>query len=157
MCNILCITDSTPPLTIRLTARTLPDNEDIRIETENNLYTLLMSEAAIRALAEQLSEEFEAKIKLDNVRMGSIVVDMMLEDLSKLEYIKDLSDKWVLSNIVDSILVTPEFLESCQAEYVELEAVVDEESYKQLRSQAGMLLANTYFSLASYVLFANSP
>ena len=157
MCNILCITDSTPPLTIRLTARTLPDNEDIRIETENNLYTLLMSEAAIRALAEQLSEEFEAKIKLDNVRMGSIVVDMMLEDLSKLEYIKDLSDKWVLSNIVDNILITPEFLGSCQAQYVELEAVVDEESYKQLRSQAGMLLANMYFSLASYVLFANSP
>ena len=157
MCNILCITDSTPPLTIRLTARTLPDNEDIRIETENNLYTLLMSEGAIRALAEQLSEEFEAKIKLDNVRMGSIVVDMMLEDLSKLEYIKDLSDKWVLSNIVDNILITPDFLESCQAQYVELEAVVDEESYKQLRSQAGMLLANMYFSLASYVLFANSP
>ena len=157
MCNILCITDSTPPLTIRLTTRTLPDNEDIQIETENNLYTLLMSEAAIRALAEQLSEEFEAKIKLDNVRMGSIVVDMMLEDLSKLEYIKDLSDKWVLSNIVDSILITPDFLESCQADYVELEAVVDEESYKQLRSQAGMLLANMYFSLASYVLFANSP
>ena len=79
---------------------------------------------------------------------------MMLEDLSKLEYIKDLSDKWALSNIVDNALITPGFLESCQAEYVELEVVVDEESYKQLRNQAGKILGFLVYHLM-FVLISN--
>ena len=71
--------------------------------------------------------------------MGSIMVDMVLGDLSKLEYIKKLSDKYVLSNIIDSILMTPEFIESCQAEDVGLEAVIDEESYNQIKSKYGKM------------------
>ena len=71
--------------------------------------------------------------------MGSIMVDMILGDLSKLEYIKELSDTWVLSNIVDNILVTPEFIQSCKAEDVGLEVVVDEDSYKQIKSHPGII------------------
>ena len=62
---------------------------------------------------------------------------MVLGDLSRLEYIKEMSDKWVLSSIVDRILMTPEFISSCQAEDVALEVVVDEESYQQLKSHSG--------------------
>ena len=99
--------------------------------------TILSTEAELSRLAETLSDEFEATIKLDNVKMGSIRVDMRLGNLSKLEYIKDLSDKWVLSNIIDNILITPEFVESCQAEDVAIDVVIDEESYQQVKLQAG--------------------
>ena len=142
-----CIADSSSSLTIHITPRTHPDNEEVQVEAQNNVYTLLMSEEAVTALSETLSEAFKTNVNLKNVRLGSIMVDMMLEDLSKLEYIKDLSDKWALSNIVDNALITPEFLESCQAEYVELEVVVDEESYKQLKSQAGMILGHLAYPI----------
>ena len=99
--------------------------------------TILSTEAELSRLAETLSDEFEATIKLDNVKMGSIRVDMRLGNVSKLEYIKDLSDKWVLSNIIDNILITPEFVESCQAEDVAIDVVIDEESYQQVKLQAG--------------------
>ena len=95
---------------------------------------MLSSEEVVQALAQKLSEEFEATIKLTNARTGSIKVDMMLGDLSRLDYLKELSDEWVLSNIVDSILMTPEFIESCQAEDVAIDVVLDEESYQQVRS-----------------------
>ena len=95
---------------------------------------MLSSEEVVQALAQKLSEEFEATIKLTNARTGSIKVDMMLGDLSHLDYLKELSDEWVLSNIVDSILMTPEFIESCQAEDVAIDVVLDEESYQQVRS-----------------------
>ena len=138
----VCITDSSSSLTIHITPRTHPDNEEVQAEAQNNVYRLLMPEETVTALSQTLSEAFKTKVNLQNVRLGSIMVDMMLEDLSKLEYIKDLSDKWALSNIVDNALITPEFLESCQAEYVELEVVVDEESYKQLRNQPGKILGS---------------
>ena len=126
-------------MTIRITTKTLPDTEQVRQDAENNVFTLLASETAVKALSQSLSEEFEATITLNNVRMGSIMVDMVLGDLSKLEYIKKLSDKYVLSNIIDSILMTPEFIESCQAEDVGLEAVIDEESYNQIKSKHGKM------------------
>ena len=127
------------PLTIHITTKTLPDTEQVRQEAENNVFTLLASETAVKALSQSLSEELEATITLNNVRMGSIMVDMVLGDLSKLAYIKKLSDKYVLSNIIDSILMTPEFIESCQAEDVGLEAVIDEESYNQIKSKYGKM------------------
>ena len=126
-------------MTIRITTKTLPDTEQVRQEAENNVFTLLASETAVKALSQSLSEELQATITLNNVRMGSIMVDMVLGDLSKLAYIKKLSDKYVLSNIIDSILMTPEFIESCQAEDVGLEAVIDEESYNQIKSKYGKM------------------
>ena len=126
-------------MTIRITTKTLPDTEQVRQEAETNVFTLLASETAVKTLSQSLSEELEATITLNNVRMGSIKVDMVLGDLSKLAYIKKLSDKYVLSNIIDSILMTPEFIESCQAEDVGLEAVIDEESYNQIKSKYGKM------------------
>ena len=78
--------------------------------------------------------ELEVPIKLKNARTGSIKIDMLLGDMSRLEYIKELSDKWVLSNVVDSILMTPEFIESCNAEDVVLEVILEEDSYQQVKS-----------------------
>ena len=132
----MCST-GTNPLTLCIITRTLPNNETVHTSAENNLLTLLSSEEVLTSLAQALSEEFEAYIKLEGVRKGSIKIDMILGNLSVLEYMKEMSDKWVLSNIVDSILITPEFISSCQAEDVALEVVVDEESYNQIKSNAG--------------------
>ena len=133
----LFFSDSTPPLTLRITTKTLPDTEEIQRDAQNNVYTLLTTEETVRALAKNLSDEFEAKVNLNNVRLGSIMVDMILEDLSKVEYIKELSDKWVLSNMIDSILMTSEFISTCLADDVAVEVVVDEESYKQIKTISG--------------------
>ena len=69
--------------------------------------------------------------------MGSIKVHVTLGDLSHLERLKEMSDKWVLSNLMDSILMTPEFIESCQAEDVAIEVVLDEESYQRITKLPG--------------------
>ena len=131
----MCFSGTT--LTLCIITRTLPNNETVHTSAENNLLTLLSSEEVLTSLAQALSEEFEAYVKLEGVRKGSIKIDMILGNLSVLEYIKEMSDKWVLSNIVDSILITPEFISSCQAEDVALEVVVDEESYKKIKSNSG--------------------
>ena len=129
-----CLKGNNHLLTLVITTSTQPDNEIVHTSAEANLLSLLQSEEVLQSLAQTLSEEFEAYIKLNGVRKGSIKVNMVLEDLSKLEYIKEMSDKWVLSTIVDSVLMTPEFIESCQAEDVVLDVVIDEQSYQQLKS-----------------------
>ena len=128
----LFISGSSTPLTIRITTNTVPDTKEIRYEAQINVYTQLTSEETVTKLAQDLSKKLEATVKLNNVRLGSIMVDMILGDLSKLEYIKYLSDNWVLSNMVDNILITPEFITTCQAEDVALDVVVDEDSYKHI-------------------------
>ena len=106
-------------------------------EAETNVFELVSTKHIQTQMARVLSESFQTNTELSNVRMGSINIDMMIEDLSRLDYIKELSDKWVLSNIVDSILMTPEFFESCLAEDVFVEAVLDEDSYQQVKLHAG--------------------
>ena len=91
----------------------------------------------IAALAESLSQEFCTIVELTNIRKGSIKMDMSIEDPSRLEYIKYLSDKGVLSDIIDCFLMTPDFISSCQAQDVAVEAVIDEESYNHLKNQSG--------------------
>ena len=135
--NFLLITGNILPLTLVITTNTLPDSEQVHLEAEKNIFRLLLSEEERSRLAEALSDEFKTTIKLDNVQMGSIGVDMRLANLSKLEYLKELSDKLVLTNIVDSILMTPEFIESCQAQDVAINVIIDEESYQQVKLHAG--------------------
>ena len=135
--NNLLITGNIPPLTLVITTNTLPDSEQVHLEAENKIFSFLLSEEERSRLAQALSDEFKTTIKLDNVKMGSIRVDMRLANLSKLEYLKELSDKLVLTNIVDSILMTPEFIQSCQAEDVAISVIIDEESYQQVKLNAG--------------------
>ena len=125
-----------PLLTICVFTRTIPDTEMVQIDAEKNVFRLLSNEEVVQTVAQALSDDFETHIKLSNIRIGSIQIDMMIEDLSRLEYIKELSDKYVLSNILDSVLMTPEFIESCQAEDVFVEALLDEDSYQQVKLHA---------------------
>ena len=139
-------------LTLVITTNTLPDTKTVHTSAENNLLSLLQSDEVLQSLAQTLSKNFEACITLSGVRIGSIKVDMVLEDLSRLEYIKEMSDKWVLSSVVDSALMTPEFIESCQAEDVALEVVLDNESYQQLKSHSGEYNNNNGQPVRKYML-----
>ena len=130
-------TGNPPLLTLVITTNTLPGTKIVHILAEKNLLSLLQSDEVLQKLAQTLSEKFKAPIQLTGVRTGSIKVDMVLEDLSGLECIKEMSDKWVLSAIVDSVLMTQDFIESCQAEDVALEVVVEDKSYQQLKSHSG--------------------
>ena len=133
----LHISDTSTPLTIRVTTKTLPDTKEFQSRAENSLYTSLKSKGAVSYLSQNMSRELDAKVELNNVRLGSIKMDLFLCDMSNLEEIKELSDTGVLSNIVDSILMTPKFIESCGAEDVSLDVMIEEESYQQVKSQNG--------------------
>ena len=134
---MFCITGNRPKLTICMTTRTVPETDHVQKIAENNLLKRLSSKEEIISLSTTLSETLDTPINLTNGRSGSVKVDAILEDLSSLEYIKELSDTWVLSNIMDSILMTPEFIESCHAEDVSLLAVLDEESYQRIKNFPG--------------------
>ena len=123
-------------MTLLVSAKTQPDNKEILCDAENKLLALLSNEKELETLAQKLSTEFKATVKLNSVRMGTVKVDMLLGDLTRLEYLKELSDKWVLSNIVDRILITPDFIESCLAEDVAIDVVVEEESYQKAKLDA---------------------
>ena len=136
------LTGSTDPLSLVFTTQTLPDNKKIQERAENNLLTVLSSEEVKSELSEALSGKLYTHTKLTHVRVGSIRVDMILGDLSRVENLKELSDKGVLSNIMDNILMTPEFIESCQAgdvviEDVAIEVVLDEKSYQRIKNRPG--------------------
>ena len=133
----MCITGNTPPLTIRITTETVPESEHVQKLAESNLLKHLSSEEGITSLSATLSIKLDTELKLTNTRIGSIKMDAILGDLSSLEYIKELSDNWTLSHIMDMILMTPEFIESCQAEDVAITAVLDEESYQQVKNHPG--------------------
>ena len=132
---MFCLTGNRPTLTLCLTTETVPDH--VQQVAENNLLKRLSSKEENQSLSHTLSETLDTPIYLTNGRSGSIKVDAILEELSSLEYIKELSDTWALSNIMDSILMTPEFIKSCQAEDVSLLAVLDEESYQQIKKLPG--------------------
>ena len=76
-------------------------------------------------------------MKVKNVRFGSLKFDLILDDVTRLEHLKEMSDKWVLTNIVSSILITSEFVKSCQAEDVIIEAVLEERSYQMIKNYLG--------------------
>ena len=121
--------------------KTYPETEEIQSEAENLVLEHLSSEEVLTELAEALSEESDTLITLSNVRVGSIKMDMQVADLSLIDYIKHLSDQGVLTNIIDNILMTPSFVSSCvsvcQAEDVAVEAVIEEESYRQIKLYSG--------------------
>ena len=131
---VLCITGSIPPLVINIKTCTVPDTEEVCASAEKELLKRVSSGDQLASLEQKLSYELKAPIKLKNGRSGSIKVDMILGDMSRLEYIKELSDKWVLSNIFDNILMNAEFIESCHAEDVNIEVVLEEASYQQVKS-----------------------
>ena len=150
-----CFTGNLPVLLLVINTNTLPDNETVHTLSENNLFLLLQSDEVLQSLAQTLSEEFETYIKLNGVRKGSIKVDMVLGDLSRLEYIKEMSDKGVLSSIVDRILITSEFISSCQADDVTLDVVVNEESYQQLKSRSGECNTPKLRTVGIFILYYN--
>ena len=144
----LCVfTANTESLTLIVDSHTLPDNEDIHKKAENNLFLKLSSEEVKSKVSQQLTRKLNTGVKLSKIVMGSIKVDIILEDLSRLEKLKELSDKWVLTNLMDSILMTPEFIESCQAEDVAIDVVLDEESYQRIKNLPGECNVNGSLSI----------
>ena len=122
---------NTSQLTIILTTTTCPDTKEVKELSEKNLLEFLSSEQA--SVSQTLSDKIGTKLNLTNTRLECVKVDVILRDISSLDYLKELSDKMVLTNIMDMILMTPEFIESCQAEDVAITAVLDEDSYQQIK------------------------
>ena len=129
-----CTAGNTVRLTIDITIQTTPEDEPTHDSAVNKLLNHLSCDNNNAALSQTLSRKLDTALIMTNTRIGSIKVDVILADLSSLEYIKELSDNWVLTNIMDSILMTPEFIESCQAEDVSIKALVNEDSYQRIKN-----------------------
>ena len=132
-----CITGNTEALTLIIETHTLPDNEDIHKKAENNLFSKLSSEEIKSELSQNLSRKLNTDVKLTDTVMGSIKVDIVMEDLSRLEHLKEMCDKWVLTNIMESILMTKELINSCGAEDVAIDVVLEEASYQRIKNLPG--------------------
>ena len=128
---ITSIIGNNPQLTMIITATTFPDAKEVKELAEENLSKVLSSDEAL--VSQTLSDKIGTKLNLTNTRLECVKVDVILRDISSLDYLKELSDKMVLTNIMDMILMTPEFIESCQAEDVAITAVLDKESYQQIK------------------------
>ena len=99
-----------------ITVTTLPNTKALMREAENILYKHLSLENTITKLSQCLSEVFRTSVDITDVKEGSIQMDLLLKNFYKVEYMNDLSDEGVLTNLIDSWLMTEEIISCCQAD-----------------------------------------
>ena len=113
-----------------------PDSEINKQDAKNNLYSYLSHSSVQEKLSKDLSDELDTDLVVDKVYIGSVVMELIIKDYTELENIKSLSDTGVLSNIFGSLLLTPEYLSSCLADKVHIDAKVDDGSYQSMMAYA---------------------
>ena len=89
-----------------------------------------------KQLSKDLSEELDTELEVDKVYEGSVMIELKIKDYTELENIKSLSDTGVLSNIFGILLLTAEYMTSCLADKVYIDATVDDTSYQDLMAYA---------------------
>ena len=141
----LCIIgNASRSLELTLDTTVEPNSESNKKDANDNLYNKLIQPSVQKELSLNLSEELGTEVEVGNVKTGSILLQLILKEYSELEYVKSLSDCGVLSNIFGNLLVTPEYLESCKADKVYVDAKVIERSYLELMEHArGELFCQT--------------
>ena len=125
-------------LKIKLDTKVEPENEENKHDATDTLCSYLSDSSVQEKLTKDLSEELntELHVEVDKVYEGSVMIDLRLKDYTELENIKYQSDTGVLSNIFGSLLLTPEYLSSCLADKVHIDAKVDDRSYQALMAFA---------------------
>ena len=113
-----------------------PDSEINKQDATNNLYSYLSHSSVQERLSEDLSDELDTDLEVDKVYKGSIVMELLMKDYTELENIKSMSDTGVLSNIFGSLLLTSDYLSSCLADKVHIDAKVDDGSFQALMAYA---------------------
>ena len=113
-----------------------PDSEKNKQDATENLHSYLSHSSVQEKLSKDLSDELDTELVVDKVYKGSVIIELKMKYYTELENIKSLSDTGVLSNIFGSLLVTSDYLSSCQADKVHIDAEVDDMSYKALMEYA---------------------
>ena len=112
------------------------DSEINKQDATEKLYNKLRRSPVQKQLSKDLSEELDTELEIDKVYRGSVVMELIMKDYTELENIKSLSDTGVLSNIFGSLLLTSDYLSSCLADKVHIDAKLDDRSYQALMAYA---------------------
>ena len=123
-------------LKVNLDTKVKPDSEINKHNATENLYNNLRRSSVQKQLSKDLSEELDAELEVDKVYKGSVIIELKMKDYTELENIKSLSDTGVLSNIFGFLLLTPEYMASCKADQVHIDAKLDDRSYQSLMAYA---------------------
>ena len=104
-------------------------------DAEETIMKTLKSDEAMKELESHLSSEVQGEIKIKEIREGSIIIVIGLNNLECLQRIYYLSSTGYLSESLQDHLVTQELLETCEASRITLHVSVIEECYRKLVQQ----------------------
>ena len=113
-----------------MTTKTNP--EQASKDIEEKLQTYLESDKGSKRLENHLSNELKHKLHLEKIEAGSIFIVIRLSSLDCLERLHYLSTTDYLSNTINHLLITKEFLTECAVSSVTLKVTLLEESYQRL-------------------------
>ena len=112
--------------------------EEAREAVEKKIILNLQCPDGKVKLENHLSRELNTKLQVEEIETGSIIIVIKLHDLDCLEKLRYLSRTEYLSNSIDDLLITDQFLEECQqiTSDITLHVTLLEESYQTLLSLA---------------------
>ena len=113
-----------------MTTKTNPEQASKDIEEKLQIY--LESDKGSKRLENHLSNELKHKLHLEKIEAGSIFIVIRLSSLDCLERLHYLSTTDYLSNTINHLLITKEFLTECAVSSVILKVTLLEESYQRL-------------------------
>ena len=99
---------------------TTPDSEVNGRDAQLRLLQLLQEPQQQERLSAYLSQELETKIDVTNVKEGSVIVDILVEDKQAVDTLKFLSDTGLLSSMLQIHLITDQFIFQCLADRVDI-------------------------------------
>ena len=140
-------------LKVKLDTKVEPDSEINKQDATDNLYSYVRQFSVQKQLSKDISEELDTELEVDKVCKRGVIIELKMKDYTELENIKSLSDTGVLSNIFGSLLLTPEYMASCKADKVHIDAKVENRSYHSLMAFArGPYFINrSYFTNMFYI------
>ena len=123
-------------LKVKLDTNVQPTNERNKEDATEKLYRMLEQ---LKQLSKDLSNKLYTELEVDKVYKhdnGGVIIELLIKEFTELENIKSLSETGVLSHIFGSLLLIPEYLSSCLADKVHIDAKVDDRSFQALMAYA---------------------
>ena len=130
---IICNLEKYYPLLLRVTVEPTPNTDTALQDAETRLLELTKSKIDDGSLSEDITNLTNVKMSVEDVTMSCLLLHIKLIDPYQIPYLKNLDDTGALTNLMEYILISDEFLSRCQAEQVSLEVKIDKTSVELLQ------------------------
>ena len=118
---------------LRVTVQPTPNTDTALQDAETRLLELTKSKIDDGSLSEDITKLTNVKMNVEDVTMSCLLLHIKLFDPTQIPYLKNLDDTGALTNLMEYILISDEFLSRCQAEQVSLEVKIDKTSVELLQ------------------------